>query len=180
MTVNARDRAGRTPLHYAVGDPPHDLPFIAAQSDPELAAENFRKANEYKIANSTKLLDEGADVNAADDEGLTPLHAAASSDSVDVVRLLLDAGAEVNVRSNSGETPIYSAIRNTTPGATDIIRLLRERGADPTIATDKGHSALRFVQRYGTPEIREIFADMLDLSGTRQGLTDRSPGRVRK
>jgi uncharacterized protein len=40
-------------------------------------------------------------------------------------------------------------------------RLLREWGADPTIANVKGHSALRFVQRYGTPEMNDVFEDLL-------------------
>jgi ankyrin repeat protein len=161
MTVDERDRAGRTPLHYAVTNTPHDLPYIAAQTDSTLAEENFRKGIEFKVANTKQLLDKGADANATDEEGFTPLHFAASRDSVEVVRLLLDAGAEVNAQSGSGETPMYNAIRNTTPGALDIIRLLRERGADPTISNEKGQTALRFVQRYGTPEVREVFADML-------------------
>jgi uncharacterized protein len=159
--VNERDRAGRAPLHYAVCDTPRDLPYIAAQADPQLAEENLRKGNAYKLANTRKLLAQGVDVNTTDDEGLTPLHFAASRDSVDVVRLLLDAGAAVNAQSVAGDTPIYHAIRNTTPAACDIQRLLRERGADPTIANTKGHSALRFVQRYGTPEMIDVFRDLL-------------------
>jgi uncharacterized protein len=161
MSVNDRGRAGRTALHHAVTQTPHDLPYIAAQTDPALAAEVDRKSAEFKLANTTRCLAEGADVTVADDEGFTPLHFAASGDNVDVVRLLLDAGAEVNAQSNAGDTPIYNAIRNTTPAAGSIQRLLRERGGDPTIANEKGHSALRFVQRYGTPEMKEIFADLL-------------------
>jgi hypothetical protein len=162
MTANNRDRAGRTPLHYAAIDAPHDLPFIAAQTDPKLDAEYLRKGNEYKIANITKLLDEGAHVNAADDNGSTPLHFAANDDSADIVRILLDAGADINATNNKGETPLYNAVRNTTPGGLAIIRLLRERRADPTIPNEKGSTALRYMERYGKPEEREIFADFSD------------------
>jgi len=161
MNVHERDRAGRTPLHYAVTRTPHDLPYIAAQNDPALAAEVARKSYEFKVANTTTLLGQGADVNAVDDEGYAPLHIAAASDSVDIVQLLLDNGAEINVQSNTGETPLYSAVRNTTPAAAAIMRLLRERGADPTIANEKGQTPLRFVSRFGKPEEREIFADLL-------------------
>lgn len=161
MKVNDRDRAGRTPLHYAVGDDPVGLDYTSALTDPVLAEANFRKANEYKIANTTRLLSEGADVNASDYDGFTPLHAAASRDSIDVVRLLIDAGADVNAQSVKGETPLYNAVRNTTPAALNIIRLLREHGADPTIETANGSSALRFVSRYGKPEEKEVFADLL-------------------
>lgn len=61
--VNDRDRAGRTPLHYAAGDDPLGPDYTAALTDPALAEANFRKANEYRIANTTRLLSEGADVN---------------------------------------------------------------------------------------------------------------------
>ncbi|UGU29886.1 ankyrin repeat domain-containing protein [Mycolicibacterium smegmatis] len=157
-----RDQAGRTPLHYAAIDPPVGLKNIEAQTNPALAAENFRASNDYRVANTQRLLREGADVNAADDQGMTPLHFAVQRDSVDVVRLLLDAGADANLPDFKGETPLYKAVRaSLTPAKVEIIKLLREHGADPTIQTEKGSSALRYITRLGTPEEREVFSDLL-------------------
>ncbi len=161
VNVNERDQGGRTPLHYAAIDPPVDLPNIAALSDPALAAENDRKSEAYRIENTRKMLDAGADVNATDLDGATPLMFAAQRDSVEVVRMLLDAGAEVDAADSKGETALHSAVRNTTPAAAAIMRLLRERGADPTHENRKGQTPLRFVSRFGKPEERDIFADLL-------------------
>ena len=92
MTVD-RDRAGRTPLHYAVTDDPVGLDYTKTLSDPAVAEANLQKANEYKIANTTRLLSDGADANAQDDQGFTPLHfAAASGTSVEVAQLLATRG----------------------------------------------------------------------------------------
>jgi ankyrin repeat protein len=157
-----RDRAGRTPLHYVVIDDPVGLDYTKALSNPAVAEANFQKATEYKIANTTRLLSGGADVNAQDDQGFTPLHfAAASGTSDEVVQLLLDAGADINARNHNDETPLYLAVANTTAGKLPIVRLLRERDADPTIPAHDGFTALKYVERYGRPELRELFADLL-------------------
>ena len=156
-----RDQAGRTPLHYATIDPPVGLKSIAAQTGPALAADNARVAKEYRLTNATRLLEAGADVNATDDEGFTPLHFAAQDDSEEVVQLLLDAGADVNVVNNKGETPLYKAVRNTTSGAVPITRLLLEHGADPDAQLSNGSSPLSFVCRSQKPGGVDLFADLL-------------------
>jgi uncharacterized protein len=156
-----RDHAGRTPLHYATVDPPVGLKNIAAQSDPALAADNARVAEEYRITNTQRLLAAGADVNATDDEGSTPLHFAAQDDSAVVVQLLLDAGADVNVVDSKGETPLFKATMNTTGGAAPIAALLLERGADPNAQAFDGFTPLLVVKRYGKPDMRELFAELL-------------------
>ena len=161
MTVD-RDRAGRTPLHYAVTDDPVGLDYTKALSDPAVAEANLQKANEHKIANTTRLLSDGADANAQDDQGFTALHfAAASGTSVEVAQLLLDAGADINARNHNDETPLYLAVANKTAGKLPVVRLVRERGADATIPAHDGFTALKYVERYGRPELRELFADLL-------------------
>lgn len=109
------DRAGRTALHYATIDAPVGLDHGAALSDPALKAENHRTIVEFILDNSQSLLDAGADVNAHDEVGSTPLHFAAKGESEEVIRLLIDSGADVNATNNRGETPLNNAVGNTTP-----------------------------------------------------------------
>ncbi|MDE0528506.1 MAG: ankyrin repeat domain-containing protein [Truepera sp.] len=84
-------------------------------------------------------LEAGAEVNAQDEHGHTPLHGAAEySDNPAIVALLLEAGAEVNAQDEEGITPLYTAVweswwqqqqgRHSNP---EIVALLLEAGADP-------------------------------------------------
>ncbi|HJW89425.1 MAG TPA: ankyrin repeat domain-containing protein [Anaerolineales bacterium] len=55
------------------------------------------------------LLEQGAQVNARQQDDFTPLHAAAQNGQVEMAQLLLDFGAEVNARMSNSKTPLALA-----------------------------------------------------------------------
>ena len=74
-------------------------------------------------------LDAGADANAADDGGKTPLHwASERNENVEVVRVLLDAGADVGAATGLGSTPLHGAASSN--GNVEVVRALLDAGAD--------------------------------------------------
>ena len=56
------------------------------------------------------LLEHGADMNTADDAGVTPLMTAASSADPDLVELLLSQGADVAAQCKAGCTALHLAV----------------------------------------------------------------------
>ena len=69
------------------------------------------------------LLAKGADVNAKDTSGSTPLSMAAYAGNKDVAELLLAKGADINAKDKNGNTPLQNAASN---GRTDVVDLLKE------------------------------------------------------
>jgi ankyrin repeat protein len=85
------------------------------------------------------LLEAGADPNAVDKSGVTPLHRAIRNRSSSAARALIDGGADVRRPNGSGSTPIELARWTTGRGGSGsliakaeqrvIVRLLLEHGA---------------------------------------------------
>lgn len=72
------------------------------------------------------LLASGAYVNAANNNGATPLNLASETGHAEVVKVLLAAGANVDAARNDGVTPHYIASQG---GHTDVVKLLLAAGA---------------------------------------------------
>jgi len=84
------------------------------------------------------LIAKGANVNARDRKGVTPLQLASNLGWVEGVELLVKKNADPDESNDAGETPLISAVhqRNTT-----LIKILLEGGADPDRADNSGRSA---------------------------------------
>ena len=131
---NRRDKANDTPLHLAI------------------------RGNRFRIAEV--LIEHGADTNAENNQGMTPLQILSLAESntederkiLNLFQLLLNNGADVNRRDKANDTPLHLVIRKKRFG---IAETLIEGGADTNAENDQGVTPLHMLSeawRYNDDE----------------------------
>ena len=116
---------------------------------------------------------QGDDVNAAQGDGMTALHWAATHGDAELAEVLLYAGANVRATSRLGRyTPLHVA---SETGAAAVVRLLLARGADATAATSTGATALMLAARSGQVEAVTALLDARPTSTRWRRRTARPP-----
>ena len=124
--TNSRDDEERTPLHKAV-----------QKGDTEMV--KF-------------LIDNGADVNAQDVNGLTPLYvtAYAVNGNITIAKMLIEKEAIVHAKTKIGCTPLYAA---SVSGHLEIVKCLIENGANVNTMTKRACTPLTIASQKGHLEV---------------------------
>ena len=98
------------------------------------------------------LLEAGAEINAQDKNGASPLHRAVRTRCAAAVKCLLKAGGNPTLKNKSGSTPFHLAVQDTGRGGTgaeaaraaqrQIIREFLSFGLNPALKDSNGKSVL--------------------------------------
>ena len=110
-------------------------------------------------ADISRCLNTGADPNARDEDGLTPLHyAATESETPAIVTALVRAGSNPNARDEKGRTPLhYAVLKSTTPA---VVTALVKAGADLNARSKSGATPLHLAALENKTSV--IVAALLD------------------
>lgn len=87
----------------------------------------------------TKLLADGADIDATDNDGRTSVMIAVHTNQLDIFKLLLEKGADINIRDNRSDNPLLYA---GAEGMLDFVKISVAAGADTSILNRFGGTAL--------------------------------------
>jgi len=110
----------------------------------------MRAATTGNTEATIRLLQSGADPNAADESGLTPLMGAAHSGSAGAIRALIEAGARIEFKDASGYTALMFACN---AGKLDCAKALIESGADINATDNTRSTPIMFAAQHGHDDL---------------------------
>jgi ankyrin repeat protein len=165
--VNSQDNEGQTPMYLLLQNTTRDnddilnLARLLLEHGTDI---NLRTTDEWTLLhgaaywggleNMRVLLDYGANPNAENKEGETPLHLVSQSrlsyqerhGGVGIVRLLLEHGVDLNARRKDGWTSLHLA---AFKGRVEVAQVLLDHGANANTETEGGETALHLVVLQG-------------------------------
>src|SRR5262249_50849287 len=171
-----------------LSSPPRTVPTGNQREATPIAADLVTAIGNADAQAVRKLLDNGADVNARDAEGNTPLILASFYASPVCLELLIEKGTDVNSVNKAGATPLIRAATDNektrllvaaganirvrtalgnTPlilaarraGNSRTVRLLLERGADAAECNDAGVGPVLWAAASGDVETLRLLLD---------------------
>jgi ankyrin repeat protein len=169
--VNVGGRSGQTPLNIALQRKHEDIAELLIQKGAIVSLHTV--ARHGLLEKLKELIDKGADVNAKNSEGQTPLdiasgqghkeiiellveegakssiYTAASSGDIDKVESFIKSGVSVNGDPRSSRTPLYWAVKNEHR---DVAKLLIDEGADVSSI-----HLLYYASKHGYRDLVEYF-----------------------
>jgi ankyrin repeat protein len=126
-----------------------------------------RRGNDWEdsVAFVQKCLKHGVNINLRDENGCTPLYAAARNAHPAVIRAVLAAGAEVHVFNTYGQTPMQCAAMRDDVDV-DILRPFLEFGRDMarSAAGNLKSMLMRMVKRKNLECIRLLLSSGLEMT----------------
>jgi len=135
-----RSRDGRNMLHYAAqgGLDPAVLKLLISKGLKVSDADNAGRLPMHfaSLKSIGVLVGAGAEIDATDDAGMTPLAQAAKEGRNDAVAELLRNSASVFAKDKKGRTPLHHAAMSQKSEA--VIETLRAAGAPVTARDDEG------------------------------------------
>ena len=162
--VNAKDKDGRTPLHWACRGVHLEVVKFLVDKGADVNAADSNKVvplHSLGVRNSTKaielLLAKGAVINAKDYGGNTALHFAAIYNAADAAALLIDKGADIESRDNYQRTPLILCARER--GGPETTRVLLKAGADVKARDKFQASSLDLAAWRGKKEVVDLLMD---------------------
>ena len=127
---------------------------IGAQTSRAAVADAVMQRNTTAVR---ELLKQGVDVNAAQGDGMTALHWAASLGDLELTEMLLVAGANVRAATRiNGYTPLFVASRS---GNATIVAALLKAGADAKATSMTGSTTLMLAAGSGSVEAVRLLLD---------------------
>ncbi len=97
------------------------------------------------------LLEHGADINAKDGEGMTPLSWAAYTGKDDVCQLLVQRGADLNIADKYGHTAVWGAAGSSH--CSGALELMLKKGPHINWTDSNGRSLLEYAMNFSPPQL---------------------------